>query len=89
VTVTVKATLVTPSNPGPPVVGITQLRFRVAPFARGTVVAPASPGYVVGPGDPGIDFGETKSFANTDCADFADYYGCDVIRENLLNPYEP
>ena len=44
VTLTVNATSVTPSNPGPPVVGMTQVTFLVRAFRRGTVVAPASPG---------------------------------------------
>ena len=41
---TVTTTSVTPSKPGPPVVGIVQVRFLVCPLATGTVAAPASPG---------------------------------------------
>ena len=44
VTLTEKETLVTPSNPGPPVVGVTKGMFLVLAAASGDVAAPASPG---------------------------------------------
>src|SRR2546428_10259377 len=47
-------TSVKPSNPGPPVVGVVQLRSRVCAAFSVTVLAPASPGDVEPGLDPGI-----------------------------------
>ena len=54
VTLTVIATPVTPSKPGPLVVGITQSTSRVCPAASARVVLPASPGYVRAGLEPGM-----------------------------------
>jgi hypothetical protein len=53
VTLTEKATSVTPSKPGPAVTGINQSRSLVWAGARATVLAPDSPGYVAAGLEPG------------------------------------